>query len=195
MEIIRPKSKQPMPATAKRVFKGAIFDVYQWEQEGYDGSTHIFEKLKRPDTVVILALTPDNKIIITDQEQPGKKPFVGLLGGRVNEGEDILAAAKREMLEESGYTSETWELLEAMQPVGKVDWAVFIFIARNSKKVQEQDLDGAEKIDLRFVDYDEFLKLVFEPDFYEGELRTMYLEAKGDSEKTEALRKRILGNS
>ena len=46
MEIQRPKSKQPIPENAKRVFKGIIFDVYQWEQELYNGSKAVFEKLK-----------------------------------------------------------------------------------------------------------------------------------------------------
>src|SRR3989344_90768 len=104
MEIKRPKSKQPIPENAKRVFRGVIFDVYQWEQEMYDGTRTIFEKLKRPDTVVVFRVLPDGKIILTEQEQPGGKgPFIGATGGRVDEGEDILAVAKRELLEESGY--------------------------------------------------------------------------------------------
>ena len=35
-----------VPKQAKRVFKGVIFDVYQWEQEMFDGTKEIFEKLK-----------------------------------------------------------------------------------------------------------------------------------------------------
>lgn len=49
MKIERPKSKQPIPENAKLVFKGKIFDTYQWEQEMYDGSRVTFEKIKRPD--------------------------------------------------------------------------------------------------------------------------------------------------
>lgn len=95
MEIPRPKSKQPMPENAKRVFKGVVFDVYQWEQELYDGSKATFEKLKRPDTVVVFPVLPDGKILLTEQEQPGKDPFIGGLGGRMDEGEDMLETAKR----------------------------------------------------------------------------------------------------
>ncbi|HEY4513381.1 MAG TPA: hypothetical protein VJH06_02610 [Candidatus Paceibacterota bacterium] len=82
MDIQRPISKQPIPDDAKRVFKGVIFDVYQWEQEMYDGTKAIFEKLKRPDTVVVFPVLPDGKIILTEQEQPGKKPFIGATGGQ-----------------------------------------------------------------------------------------------------------------
>ena len=103
MNIERPKSKQPIPDHAKVVFKGVMFDVYQWEQELFDGSKTTFEKLKRPDTVVTFPILPDGKILLTKQEQSGKEPFIGATGGRVDEGEDILDAAKRELMEETGY--------------------------------------------------------------------------------------------
>ncbi len=49
---------------------------------------------------------PDGRIILTEQEQPGKEPFIAACGGRVDEGEEILTAAKRELLEESGYEAK-----------------------------------------------------------------------------------------
>ena len=101
MEINRPKSKQPIPDNAKKVFGGVLFDVYQWEQELFDGTKTLFEKLKRPDTVVVFPVLDDGKIILTEQEQPGKEPFIGATGGRVDEGEDILEAGKRELPEEN----------------------------------------------------------------------------------------------
>jgi 8-oxo-dGTP pyrophosphatase MutT (NUDIX family) len=42
---------------------------------------------------------PDGRIILTEQEQPGKEPFIAACGGRVDEGEEILTAAKRELLD------------------------------------------------------------------------------------------------
>jgi hypothetical protein len=136
MNIQRPKSKQPIPDYAKRVFKGVIFDVYQWEQEMYDGTKATFEKLKRPDTVVVFPVLPDGRILLTEQEQPGKEPFIGATGGRVDEGEEILAAAKRELLEESGYEAEKYTLWHAAQPASKIEWAVYLFIAKGLKKLQ-----------------------------------------------------------
>ena len=73
MEIKRPKSKQPIPDNAKKVFGGVLFDVYQWEQELFDGTKTIFEKLKRPDTVVVFPVLDDGKILLTEQEQPGNR--------------------------------------------------------------------------------------------------------------------------
>ena len=189
MEIERPPSRQPIPDTAKRVFKGMMFDVYQWEQELFDGSKAIFEKVKRPDTVVVFPVLPDGKILLTEQEQPGKASFIGATGGRVDEGEDVLAAAKRELLEESGYEAEEYILWHAEQPVSKMEWAVYVFIAKGLKKVTDLHLDGGEKITLKPAAFDEFIDLGSIENFSEKEIVFKLLEAKLYPEKKEALRK------
>lgn len=196
MNIERPKSKQPIPEHAKMVFKGVIFDVYQWEQEMYDGSKATFEKLKRPDTVVVFPVLPDGKIMLTEQEQPGKAPFIGATGGRVEEGEDIFAAAKRELLEESGYEAEEFILWDAQYPASKIDWVVYTFVAKGLKKVAELNLDPGEKIKLLTVSLDELIELATnrnktfaEQEFAEQEIVPIFLEAKYDLKKKEELNK------
>ena len=188
MDIPRPKSSQPLPAHAKKVFSGAIFDVYQWEQKMYDGSTTIFEKLKRPDTVIVFAITDDGKILLTKQEQPGKAPFIGAAGGRVDAGEDILTAAKRELLEETGYSAKEYILLDAQQPISKIEWAVYTFIAKGITNVAELNLDAGEKISLYPVSFEELLKIGTEPQFYEKEIQRYFWEAQVDTEKKESLK-------
>ncbi|MFH1534525.1 MAG: NUDIX domain-containing protein [Patescibacteria group bacterium] len=120
MNIIRPESKQPIPKNAKKVFSGILFDVYQWNQKLFDGKETTFEKLVRPDTVVIFPILEDGRILLTKQEQPGKVPFIGATGGRVDKGEDILEAAKRELLEESGYEAAEFVLWDAQHPTSKL---------------------------------------------------------------------------
>jgi 8-oxo-dGTP pyrophosphatase MutT (NUDIX family) len=191
MQVKKSISKQPMPENAKRVFKGIVFDVYQWEQKGYDGKIKTFEKLKRYDTAVIIPITEDGKIIIANQEQPGKKPFVGLVGGRLDEGEEPLEAAKRELLEETGYRATEWELFDAVQPVSKIDWTVHTFIAKGCHKVAEQSLDGAEKIDLLFVDFDKFIEIVLQGELADMELKIKLLQAKLDSSKMQEMKKQF----
>ncbi|MFA7310091.1 MAG: NUDIX hydrolase [Candidatus Paceibacterota bacterium] len=189
MDIKRPDSKQPIPEHAKKVFSGELFDVYQWEQPLYDGTTAIFEKLKRPDTVIVYPILPDGRILLTEQEQPGKRPFVGTAGGRVDKGEDILAAAKRELLEETGYEAGEWILWDARHPTGKIDWVVYTFVAKGLKKVADMDLDGGEKIELKPVLFDEFLAIASDLDFIEKETVPKVLEARLYPEKLEQLRK------
>ena len=130
MNIERPTSKQPLPSSAKLAFRGVVFDTYQWEVDGYDGVKRVFEKLKRPDTATIIPVTEDGKIILGIQEQPDKPLFTGLIGGRFDEGEEPLEVAERELLEETGYKAKEWLLFDAVQPVSKIDWAIYTFIAK-----------------------------------------------------------------
>lgn len=85
MKFQKPTSKQPIPKHAKRVFKGIIFDVYQWKQKLFDGSFTTFEKIKRKSTVMVLPITKDGKIILTQQEQPLEGKFIGAIGGIVDD--------------------------------------------------------------------------------------------------------------
>ncbi len=185
----RPESIQPIPPNATKVFKGKIFDVYQWEQEMYDGTKQTFEKLKRPDTVVVFAVMDDGKIMLTEQEQPGKAPFIGAAGGRMDEGEDVLTAAKRELLEETGYEASEFILWKAQHPTSKIDWVVYFFIAKGLKKVSDQNLDAGEKIKLKFVDFEELPKIVASDNFSEKEIIVDFLNAELDANKKEELKK------
>jgi 8-oxo-dGTP pyrophosphatase MutT (NUDIX family) len=189
MEINRPKSKQPIPDNAKKVFGGVLFDVYQWEQELFDGTKTLFEKLKRPDTVVVFPVLDDGKIILTEQEQPGKEPFIGATGGRVDNGEDILEAAKRELLEESGYEASEFVLWDAQHPTSKIDWVVYTFIAKGLKKVADMNLDAGEKIKLKLVNLDQFIEIAINKNFVEKEIIPKLYEAKLHPEKNEQLKK------
>lgn len=188
MTIKRPKSRQQMPEDATLVFKGELFDVYQWQQQMYDGTYQTFEKLKRPDTVVVFAVLDDGSILLTKQEQPGKSLFIGAAGGRVDEGEEIEEAAARELLEETGYRAKELILWHSEQPVSKIDWAVYTFIAKGLEKVDEQRLDAGERITLHPVTFDEFIDTALRNEFTEREIVKYIYEAKIDKQKLEELR-------
>ncbi len=192
-KIIIPASKQPLPPTAKKIFSGVVFDVYQWEVKTSDGQTKIFEKVKRPDTVQIIAITADKKIIIINETQPGKKSTIGLAGGRVDEGEDVLTAAKRELLEETGYTSDNWQLFDSNQPVSKVEWAIYTLLAKDCHKITEQHLDGTEKIDLLIITFEEFINYVLAGKLEDKSLMIQIMKASQDSAKLKALRTLFFG--
>ncbi len=110
---------------------------------------------------------------------------VGPIGGRVDAGEDALSAAKRELLEESGYEADEFILWEAKQPTTKIDWVIFTFIAKGAKKVAEPELDGGEKIKLLPVSFDELMENVIKgrASFAGEEIFLKFIEAKFDPQK------------
>lgn len=183
-----------LPPNAKLVFKGQIFETWQWEQKMFDGSTEIFERVKRPNTAQVIATSGD-KILIQKQEQPGRnEPYYSLSGGRCDGDEEPLKAAKRELLEETGYVSSDWTLWREETPLTKVIWTIYTFLARDCKKEKGPHLDAGEKIENIWVDFDEFLKLAEEMLFYDKESLMMLARMKTDPREREKFRKLIFGS-
>lgn len=187
-EIKRPESLQKRPTSAKKAFSGQIFDVYQWEQELFDGSKAVFEQLKRPDTVIVFPVLPDGRIILIEESQPGKSSVVGAPGGRIDKGEDVLAAAARELLEETGYEAESYQLWSAEQITSKLDWVVYGLVAKGLKKSGGQTLDPGEKISIKTVSFDDFLNFFSAENQREKMITEKILRAKIDPVKMAELR-------
>ena len=145
MTRIVPQNAITIPAHAKRVFTGVIFDVYQWPQQLYDGSEAIFEMLKRPDTVTFVCIKDGKLVFITD-EQPNRKAVTRLPGGRVDTGESWLAAAQRECSEELGMAFRNWRLIAVRQPVAKIEWFVATYVATDLLDEHAPHADPGEKI-------------------------------------------------
>jgi ADP-ribose pyrophosphatase len=179
-----------IPSQAKRVFKGLIFDVYQWEQEVFDGSIQTYEMLSRQDTVDVIALKGD-KILLAHQSQPTQPDFYSLFGGRLEENEDPLVGAKRELLEESGLQSDDWELFKEYDLIHKIDWTIYTYIARNCEYVSDQKLDAGEKIEIVECTFDEFIELVLSKKFARSGLLLDILYIKDNKEKLDAFKNRL----
>ena len=191
----RPESRQPIPEHARRVFEGVLFDVYQWEQELFDGSVATFEKLKRNDSALVIPVLENGKLLITEDEQPGRKPVITFPGGQGEKGETPEALVRRELLEETGYEAGVLELLSATQPATKIEWAIFAFVARDCRKVAEPALDPGERITLREITFDELLVLADDPRFQNRELSLSLMRARYDREARQELERKLFGTS
>lgn len=148
-----------IPDHAEKVFEGILYDVYQWPQEMFDGSTETFEMLKRPDSVVVMAIH-EGRIVVIDEEQPGGiVRRSSLPKGRVDaRDETVLAAAQREMLEETGMEFNDWRLLQITQPEHKIEWFVYYFVAQNKIAQHEVAHDAGEKITVNLVEFTDLKK-------------------------------------
>lgn len=162
MKKIVPENAILIPPEAERVFQGMIFDVYQWQQELFDGSTATFERIKRADTVLAICIV-DDKILVVEDEQPGRAKTVKFPGGRVDpEDDSMLTAAKREIREETGYEFVQWKLANVVQPENKIEWFVSIYIANNITRQQPAQGDAGEKIESVLYSFEEVKQMVNE---------------------------------
>jgi ADP-ribose pyrophosphatase len=174
MKKLIPNDAVLVPDQAERVFKGMIFDTYQWPQQLFDGSEHTFEMLKRPDTVTAICVV-DSKILVIDDEQPYLGSRQSFPGGRVDDtDETILNAAKREIHEETGYSFSDWRLIKIWQPYRKMEWFVYVWLAWDVSGQQSPHLDPGEKISVQALDFDTVKPLVMQGAGYLGESSAIF---------------------
>jgi ADP-ribose pyrophosphatase len=99
--------------------------------------------------VIAVALTPEREVVLVRQYRYGVDAVViELPAGTIDEGEDPLDCAKRELAEETGYTAERWEPLMtvAAEPV-RSNSVVHCYLAYEARRTVSQKLDPTESIE------------------------------------------------
>ena len=155
-----PKGHKRFSEQATKVFSGTRFDVYQWQQKMFDGSQKTFEIVKRKDTVLVLPLL-DEKIVMIEECQPHMdSPELTIVGGVVEQDEDIEAAARRELEEETGLTFDKFTLVDVSALNPQIEWFAYTFIATDLVGEKPKSLDAGEQNKVLHVAIAEMIRLV-----------------------------------
>ena len=109
------------------------------------------------DWVNIVALTPERRLVVVHQYRFGsERVTTEIPGGVVDPGEEPAETARRELREETGYTSERWTHLATIDPnPAFLTNHCHQFLAEDARLTHEVELDPGEDITVETLDLDD----------------------------------------
>jgi ADP-ribose pyrophosphatase len=102
----------------EEILKGRFLHAFRDTVRLPNGHTSTREYIVHPGAVMMIPLLDDGSLVMERQYRyPMGRVMVEFPAGKIDKGEDVLACAKRELLEETGYTAREWVRAGQLHPV------------------------------------------------------------------------------
>jgi len=125
-----------------------------------------YYQIRLPEFSAVFAQTSDRRVIMERQYKHGVGHCTLVLpAGIIQEGEDPLVGAQRELLEETGYTSNDWQLLGSFVAHGSYGCGkAHLFLARNAERVAAPNSGDLEEIEIVLMKPEEVVEAIHRGD-------------------------------
>jgi ADP-ribose pyrophosphatase len=158
--------------SSKTAYKGPVFSVSTDYVREPGGVTSRRDVIHHTGSVVIMAVDDsarEPRVLLARQyRHPARRVLLELPAGRIDEGENALAAAKRELVEETGYTAKKWKrILYFWASPGFLDETMAVYMATGltrGKATPEED----ENITIRFYPLSRAVQMVTSGAVHDG---------------------------
>ncbi|MGE4618485.1 MAG: NUDIX hydrolase [Planctomycetota bacterium] len=153
----------------KLSYTGARYRMFTRREKLPDGRVVERDVLRHPGASVILPVLPDGRILLIEQHRAALgHNLLEIPAGLIEEGEDPLECAHREVREETGFQSKKLTpLLEILPATGFSDERMYIFLAEQLEFVGE-DPDEDEWVKVHSVTAETARKLIESGEIVDG---------------------------
>ena len=144
------------------IFNGGFIDVYKDTVKLPDGGCAEREYINHAGATAIIAITTDKQIVLEYQyRHPIKRIMLEIPAGKLEANEITIECAKRELWEETGYTSNQWVLLgEAFPCIGYSNEKITYYLAQDVM-AGTTHLDAGEFIETITMPINEFMQNIY----------------------------------
>ena len=134
------------------VYEGVFLKLRRDRARMPDGAERVREYVVHPGASAMVPIFPDGSVLVERQfRYPLREVFVEIPAGKLDPGETPLQTARRELVEETGYTAAQWAHLTRIHPaIGFATEVIDIFLCRELTQVG-RELDHGEFVDIDIV--------------------------------------------
>ena len=143
------------------VYEGKVYSLIKENVTLETGITTDVEFIEHPGATAIIPVVNKTRIILLKQYRHAlRKHIWEIPAGTIDPQESALNCAKRELIEETGFSAEQWQILAKITPVpGYSDERIHVFLARGLQPA-ESNLDKDEIIQVHEVECEEAFHMI-----------------------------------
>ncbi len=141
---------------SERMFDGSLLHINRDTVRLPDGGQATREYVVHPGAVMVIPVLDDGQLLLERQYRyPLQQVFIEFPAGKIDPGEEPLESARRELLEETGYSATEWEYLGVFHPLISYSNEVIHFYRAKGLTAGATKLDDEEFVEVITMTLDE----------------------------------------
>lgn len=155
--------------SSKTIHEGRVFSLVSENYTLKNGVTSRMDFIQHPGAAAMVPMINPTDVILIKQYRHAIREFIWEIpAGTLDPEESPLNCARRELIEETGYSAASWHQLGTITPLpGCSDERIHIFLASDLKSA-EQNLDDDEMLKVHQLKLEDALQMVVKGEIADG---------------------------
>ncbi len=149
--------------------QGRVFRLVNEKYTLDNGVISDMDFIQHPGAAAMVPMLNQTEVVLIKQYRHAVREFIWEIpAGTLDPGESAIHCAKRELIEETGYSANDWHQLGTISPLpGCTDERIHIFLA-SELAAAKQDLDDDELLNVHSMELNRALEMIFSGEIQDG---------------------------